>query len=331
MQKKYKILTILICTVLLVVVIWLIFVNYKQPQSLSGCDTSRYTHINKDLVCSDPPTVDKKNYVEFKTKLVSVIQNKVDKGEIDNVSVYFRDLDNGPTFGIDEYKSFSPASLLKLPLFLTYLNLAEDKPELLDTEVGFKEIELTSEQYFPPKISADPNRTYTIRELLDLMIKYSDNTSYYVLREYLKNLAPDHDVLKETYVDLGIIDPKDNLDQTINVKSYGAIFSQLYHSSYLNNKVSSEYALKVLSETDFNQGLKQGLPEDIGLAHKFGERSDIGDKVKQLHDCGIVYYPGNPYLLCVMTQGLNFEKLSSTVGLISKMVYEEFDSRSTKQ
>jgi len=27
----------------------------------------------------------------------------------------------------------------------------------------------------------------------------------------------------------------------------------------------------------------------------------------QLHDCGIVYYPETPYLLCVMTKGWNFE------------------------
>ncbi len=304
--------------------------NYFRDDS-GKCDANKYHNINPDLICQASPKVIKKNYVEFKGELNKVIADKAQAGDITVASVYFRDLQNGPTFGIDEYRSFSPASLLKLPLFLTYLNLAEDNPDLLKTTVGFKETDFSNEQYYPAKFSADPSKVYTIEELLNYMIKYSDNRSYYILREYTKEIAPGHDVIKETFIDLGIIDPKDALDQTINVKSYAAIFAQLYHLSYLNNKDSSEYALEVLSDTDFDNGLVLGLPDDIKVAHKFGERFNGKDDVKQLHDCGIVYYPENPYLICVMTQGKSFDKLSETIGLISKMVYEEFDSRSIKE
>jgi hypothetical protein len=66
---------------------------------------------------------------------------------------------------------------------------------------------------------------------------------------------------------------------------------------------------------------------NIPVAHKFGERTGFAGGVKQLHDCGIVYYPKNPYLLCIMTRGTDFTKLESTIAAVSKMVYQEFDSR----
>ena len=89
----------------------------------------------------------------------------------------------------------------------------------------------------------------------------------------------------------------------------------------------SEHALSLLAQSGYDVGIKAGVPKDVEVAHKFGERSGFEGDLKQLHDCGIIYYPENPYLLCVMTQGQNFDDLSATIGMISKMVYEEFDSR----
>jgi hypothetical protein len=47
----------------------------------------------------------------------------------------------------------------------------------------------------------------------------------------------------------------------------------------------------------------------------------------QLHDCGIVYFPDNPYIICVMTRGDDVNELAPVVAHISKMVYDEFESR----
>ena len=100
----------------------------------------------------------------------------------------------------------------------------------------------------------------------------------------------------------------------------------MYNSSFLNSD-NSEKLLEILSESSFQNGLRQGVPENIKIAHKFGEREITLDK-KQLHDCGVIYYPSNPYLLCVMTQGKDYKELERILGHISKEVYEEFDSRS---
>ena len=54
-------------------------------------------------------------------------------------------------------------------------------------------------------------------------------------------------------------------------------------------------------------------------------------EIKQLHDCGIVYYPKHPYLLCVMTRGDSFEYLDDTIRDISHLVYQEVNEHYQEQ
>jgi beta-lactamase class A len=68
-----------------------------------------------------------------------------------------------------------------------------------------------------------------------------------------------------------------------------------------------------------------GVPAGISVANKFGER-ELADGTRQLHDCGIVYHPERPYVLCVMTKGASFEQLSRTVADVSQLVYREIDT-----
>jgi beta-lactamase class A len=291
------------------------------------CDKSKFQYINQELACGNSPAVGKQAYVKLKNEIENLIQQKTIENQVSDVAVYFRDLQNGPTMGINEYAKFIPASLLKLPLLVSYLNLAEERPTLFEKELIFhKNGDPAIKQLIPPKDSVQEGVFYTVDDLLARMISYSDNQAYYVLLQYLAQISPGKDLLKETLRDLGVIDPKDVADETITVKSYSSIFIQLYHASFLGKKELSEKALVLLANTDFQKGIEAGVPAGVKVAHKFGER-EFQDGRKQLHDCGIVYYPGNPYLVCVMTRGDDLDKLAGAISLISKMVYEEFDSR----
>ena len=293
-----------------------------------GCNKANYKLINQQIVCTQKQTVDKKNYIEFKGVLRDLIEDKRQKGEISEVSLYFRDLKYGPTFGVDEYTQFSPASLLKLPMMITYLGLYENDPDIFETKLYYEAINQNDlKQGIAPKKTIEPNVHYRVADLIEYMIKYSDNRSYYVLLEYLNQISPKTQLLRDTFIDLGIIDPSNEFEDTITVKSYAGIFTQLYNSTYFTTKGVSEMALDFLSDTDFDQGIVAGVPLGTVVAHKFGERINESTGVKQLHDCGIVYFPENPYLICIMTRGGNMEDLIDTLSLISKMVYEEFDSR----
>jgi hypothetical protein len=88
----------------------------------------------------------------------------------------------------------------------------------------------------------------------------------------------------------------------------------------------------LLSYTKFNKGIVAGVP-DVKVSHKFGEYSLLqdGKLVKQeLHDCGIVYYPKNHYLVCVMTKGNDFDVLSNVIEDVSRIVFEYVSSSKKK-
>lgn len=303
----------------------LFFYINKNP---GECNRDDFNFLNHQIICAEKLTVDKKNYVEFKAKLIEYIEKEKAKGNITLASVYFRDLEYGPTFGVNEYETFSPASLLKVPMMITYLAHEEENPGFINTKVYYEGRFATSMfQSIPPKDSIKEGVQYTLLEIIEYMIRYSDNKAYYLLIDYLNKISFDSQLLRDTFIDLGIVDPRDKNENTINVKSYASIFSQLFNSTYFSNKETSELALKLLSEVDYSDGLKAGLPKDIKVAHKFGERFDSDTGIKQLHDCGVVYFPENPYLLCVMTRGEEMDKLAEFISEVSKRVYQEFNSR----
>lgn len=293
---------------------------------------SEYSFINPQLGCGEPPPIKKHGYSDIASKLNQYIELQKEDGVVESVSVYFRDLQNGPSFGINEHERFIPASLFKLPIMFTYYSLVDEEGLNLNQQIAFGQDSESSKstQFFPPKEEVKPHTPYTLDDLIFRMIAYSDNKATAALVSDLNNLSQgrEENLMLETYTATGIVYPDDTTDSVITTKSYSSLFRILYNSSFLSSKMS-EKALKVLSEGDFNQGLVKGVPEGTMVAHKFGERFDENAKedVEQFHDCGIVYYPKNPYLLCVMTKGKYIPTLVAAVATISEMVYKEVDSR----
>jgi beta-lactamase class A len=109
--------------------------------------------------------------------------------------------------------------------------------------------------------------------------------------------------------------------------NYAIFFRVLFNASYLD-KEYSEKAMELLAQSDFNDGLVAGLPRGVIVAHKFGERGNLpGSSDYQLHDCGIVYYPNHPYLLCVMSRGNDIQHLENSIAQVSRFVYDEIDNQ----
>jgi beta-lactamase class A len=153
------------------------------------------------------------------------------------------------------------------------------------------------------------------------MIIYSDNDAAQLL---IENIDPGK--LVKIYTDFGIELPDAEPSGTqVDVKTYAGFFRILFNASYLNRD-NSEKALKLLSQVEFKDGLVAGVPGNILTAHKFGERIGDGNQ-QQLHDCGIVYYPGHPYLLCVMTRGNSALELEKFIQDTSRLVFEEIDKQ----
>lgn len=283
-----------------------------------------YQFINPLLEC-DTNISNFKPVSAITTKVENYLDTHSSTLNINDIAVYYRDLNNGPWFGINENTLFTPASLTKVPLMMTYYKKAERDPDLLKKKLKInKELLVTSPQTYnsaPSKLII--GKSYTIDTLIRYMIIYSDNYAYLVLKS---NLSEDE--FNKIFKDFGInvaTFKKNKTGNVLSIKDFSSFFRILYNSSYLNREYS-EKSLKLLSEVEFKKGLVAGIPNEK-IAHKFGERYYQDSDEKQLHDCGIVYLKSNPYLICIMTRGSSFEQLSEVIKDISAIIHADIKAK----
>lgn len=215
--------------------------------------------------------------------------------------------------------------MVKVPLLIAYMKKAETDPKILDqTYIYNNDDEDSQQEIQQPSTPFIKGRDYSVDELLFRMIAYSGNNSHVILTQ-----AIDQNFLKQVYNDLGLsysdFELSSAVDNSISPKTFSTFFRILYNASYLNYEYSRK-ALELMVNSTFKDGLAAGLPVNVKVAHKFGERTvhdNATGKVyfRELHDCGIIYESINPYLLCVMTQGGDFKKLESVIKNISSLVY----------
>lgn len=280
-----------------------------------------YAFINPLLECEIGQKVLSKQFVSFRYAVEKKINELGGENGLETMSVYFRDLNNGLFFGINQNEGFSPASLLKLPIMIAYYKEAEDHPEIFQKKLGYRdETDRNAAETFRPKNVIQRNKEYSVDELIYRMMVSSDNNAMALLVEDMPLKTQD-----KVFRDLRITIPGvRGTEDFMSVSEYASFFRILYNASYLSQE-SSERALKLLSAVDFADGLRAGVPKEVRVANKFGERS-FNDR-KQLHDCGIVYYEDHPYLLCIMSRGTDFRKLASSIQTISALVYQEVDKQ----
>ncbi len=283
-----------------------------------------YKFVSPLLLCGISETKTSVEYSALRKKVDEIIASKKIDSKVTNVSVYFRDLTAGRWMGINENDKYSPASLLKVPTMIALYKFAEENPKFLDKRVVFDDgKDENINENFKPSHAIEPGKSYTIRELIGFMIKYSDNNARRLLHNNI-----DLSWVQEVYSDLGLgFVNSTNAVDVMSAKQYSYFFRVLYNASYISKDFSEE-ALATLEKSDFSGGILAGVPKGVSVANKFGEREFVsGDNeisdTKELHDCGIVYTVGNPYLLCVMTKGKDFAALNDAIKAISGAVYAD--------
>ena len=85
-------------------------------------------------------------------------------------------------------------------------------------------------------------------------------------------------------------------------------------SGTLASKGSCERAEDFLLDQEDDEGLAQGLPADVAFGHKTGTVDGIR------HDGGIVYAE-HPYVICVLTRGLDYGVANALMAQVSAAVY----------
>ncbi len=286
-------------------------------------DACAYTLLNphrcgEDLRFSNP------DYKPTESALLEDIAEWKTKG-VTSVAVSFRDLRNGPSVTIDPGDAYLAMSLYKLPILIRYLKDSEGDAAMLDARLPGQPIAGYRNKEEPDDRVIAAGQSYSVRFLLENLVWYSDNAAWGMLVDRYREGHPEYDIIVDTLAELGILDPQTQSDpRLVSLKSVSSLFRILYNASYLN-LAQSQYALELLSRSVFDDGIVAGVPAPIFVANKYGINTDQEDT--QLHDCGIVYYPDHPYILCVMTKGKDIATLSQVISSISKTFYDELEQR----
>lgn len=290
--------------------------SYALLERREKRDSSSLT--NPLLECAElPPSITIGARLDLEEDLENLIAQSMREGAIANAALYFRDLNNGPWFGIEEDKEFYPASLLKLPLAMSVMKLNQNDPRLLETEIeygGSGGMNVEASQPYQPTSTLQEGFVYTVEDLVGVMLRESSNEAALVLSELIGI-----EVIQDIYKDFGQTFPREGEELPIDVHTYASFFRILYNATYLDQK-SSEFLLTLLTNTTFKEGVIAGVPLNVPVAHKYGTR-ELANGTKQLHDCGIVYAENTPYILCVMTQGTDYSKQARFIQEVSERVY----------
>lgn len=240
------------------------------------------------------------------------------------VYIYFVYLNNSSWVGINEREEFAAASLVKVPLAIaTYKAFEENKLSPADQYTVMEE-DLDSN--FGELYKTALGRTFTLAELVSIMLEKSDNTAKNAITSTFRKIGV-IDPFEEVYSNLGWeflpsigggVDVVQNQNyQKISVKVLSNMFLALYNAQYLNME-SSQKILEDLSNTSFDKQIRAGVPRDVPVSHKIG----VAGGVNISSDCGVVYAPGRNYLLCLGAEGMNETESNDFMEEVSRTVYD---------
>ncbi|MEG1932210.1 MAG: serine hydrolase, partial [Pygmaiobacter sp.] len=215
------------------------------------------------------------------------------------VAVVWKDLTDGTGFSIAGDKVFPSASTIKLVIMATLLEeVAAGKRALTDT-LTLTEAMLTGGDGVLKELK--PGHTFTLEEILTLMIIVSDNMATNIFIHLLGMDAINAQAKKRglTAAHLGrcMMDgeaKKQGHDNYISAEDMANLLEQIYTGKFVNAEMSA-LALGILKRQQQMGRLQLYLPEEVLVAHKCGDLDFLE------HDGGIVLLEGRPYILVVLT------------------------------
>jgi len=131
----------------------------------------------------------------------------------------------------------------------------------------------------------------------------------------LRTASNKFDIFQKTIEELDINLIATNTSQTmLGAQAYSSMLKCLYLSC-VNTYKDSQQILEWMSESNSPPRLRAVLPENVKVAHKYGTSGGASES-----DCGIVYIPKRPYIICVMVAS-DADTANNVIQEVSKKVY----------
>ena len=254
-------------------------------------------------------------------KINAVIENHKANRTLINASVYLREYGYNEWTSVNENEMYEPGSLFKVPVMIAILKMSESNPNLLNKSLTYNNpIQVNKNIGFPAAKTIELGKSYTVKELLTYMLKYSDNNATILLETQL-----DTKTIYKLFADFGLEVPNKYANSYLfNVKDYSLFMRSIYNAAYLSAE-NSEYAAELLEDSAFKVGIRKNIPNTIKIISKFGEAGTPTEK--QLHETGLIYIDKKPFLLTIMTKGTNMTILTDIIAEITSVVYSEMEKQ----
>ena len=251
----------------------------------------------------------------LKNIIIEFMKNKNQK-----YSIFIKDLKSNETCNINQTQVVPSASIIKLFIMAKAFQLAcIGKLNLNDR------ISISKNDRVPYSILyvLDETNTYTIRDLIILMIIQSDNTATNQLihmlgmeniNEFTRELGFKSTILRRKMMDFDArILGMDNYTTANDV----ARLLELLNSGELISKIYSDMMLDIMKMQLDNSMMNNYLPQELVVAHK------TGDLPKIKHDVGIVYTSSKNYIFTMLTWDGSSDNYSrDIIAKVSKITYD---------
>jgi len=263
----------------------------------------------------------------FKTKRIVIEADEKTKEEMDkedavvssfrektrNLSgiygFYVVKLGNGSSYGYLEREVFEPASLNKLPVMVAMYMQAEQGNIDLETNYNLKQSDKVAGS---GSLYSKPfGYELTYRDLVRLMGKESDNTSFNIVRNILGKRIIVETITAAKMVDTVIFDG----DQETTPYDIGTFFQNLWRGNLVSEESKGEI-LSFLKDTSYEAWLAEGIPDGVEVAHKFGRDLHV------VNDAGIVF-ADEAFVLVIMSKGVVEREADAIFPELAKAIYEE--------
>lgn len=284
--------------------------NKKDEHGSRPNSSEEYSLLSKRIFVENPNDIIL-NFIPLRT----AVQRYLDQTGLVH-SFFFEYLPSGTSIRSDEDTQLAGASLLKLPTIISLYKATETKNISLDQEVVIKQDWIDNS--FGNLWRKGVGTKITLREASRLALVESDNTAIKIIRGTLGTIITDNEtVLAELDVNFPYtIDGQSR----VSARDYAAVLRCLYLSCYLKPDNSQEILERLTESPSFGR-IGSGIPDNVPVAHKIGV---FGSEVQS--DCGIVYVPNRPYLLCIIIKAPSSEA-DQHMAKISELIFSYMNDR----
>ncbi|HEV8383645.1 MAG TPA: serine hydrolase [Candidatus Acidoferrales bacterium] len=260
---------------------------------------------------------------DLKVKLAKQLQQTA--AEFDGVmGIAVKDLGTGETFFANADTVFPQASSIKIPILLELFRQAQAGTLKLDERVDLKKSMMAQGSGVLLRFG-DGGSALSLRDLAVLMIVLSDNTATNILidrvglqnvNENLRRIGLTQTKLQRIMLD---IDAQRASRENLSTPREMVMLLEMLDGGKTLDPKNTQAALEILKYPK-NTALRRSLPASVALASKPGGISGVAC------ESGIVYLPGKPYAISVMTTyDKDSDAADNAITEVSRRVYAYFE------